>query len=108
MSLDSVPIWGVFVGTFLVVIISIEAGYALGHMANWRKVDEKESPTSAVAAAILGLVAFMLAFTFGIASDRFDRRRYAVNQRGNAQTGQYEIHTVKDYVDLPQFLVIVA
>jgi hypothetical protein len=46
MSLDSVPIWGVFVGSFLVVIISIEAGYALGHIANWRKVDEKESPTT--------------------------------------------------------------
>ena len=60
MSLDSLPIWGLFAGTFFVVTISIEAGYGLGHIANWRTVDEKESPTSAVSAAILGLVAFML------------------------------------------------
>lgn len=61
MSLDSVPIWVLFIRSFLLVMISIEAGNGLGHVANWRKIDEKESPTSAVAAAILGLVALMLA-----------------------------------------------
>jgi hypothetical protein len=84
MSLDSVPIWGLFAGMFLVVVISIEAGYGLGHVANWRKVDEKESPTSAIAAAILGLVAFMLAFAFGIASNRFDARTELVCDEANA------------------------
>lgn len=84
MSLDSVPIWGLFVGLFLLVMISIEAGYGLGHVANWRKIDEKESPTSAVAAAILGLVAFMLAFTFDIASNRFDARTQFVSEETNA------------------------
>lgn len=84
MNLDSVPFWGLFAGTIFVVIISIEAGYALGHIANWRKVDEKESPTSAVAAAILGLVAFLLAFTFGFASNRFDVRTQLVTDEANA------------------------
>lgn len=84
MSLDSVPIWGIFVGSFLLVMLSIEAGYGLGHVANWRKVDEKESPTSAVAAAILGLVAFMWAFTFDIASNRFDARTQLVSDEANA------------------------
>lgn len=84
MSWDSVPLWGLFTGTILVVMISIEAGYGLGHIANWRKVDEKESPTSAVAAAILGLVAFILAFTFGFASNRFDVRTQLVTDEANA------------------------
>lgn len=61
MRLDSVPIWVLFIRSFLLLMISIEAGNGLGHVANWRKIDEKESPTSAVAAAILGLVALMLA-----------------------------------------------
>jgi hypothetical protein len=44
MNLDSLPIWGLFAGVFLVVMLSIEAGYGLGQVANWRVVDEKESP----------------------------------------------------------------
>ena len=48
MSLDSIPIWIIFTGTVLVVIISIEAGYRLGKIAHRRSEEEKESPVSGV------------------------------------------------------------
>lgn len=84
MSMDAIPLWAHFAGTILVVMISIEAGYRLGQIAHRRSVDEKESPVSAFAGAVLGLVAFMLAFTFSIVSDRYDARKGLVREEANA------------------------
>jgi putative Ca2+/H+ antiporter (TMEM165/GDT1 family) len=66
MRIDALPIWAVFAGTIVVVMVAIEAGYLLGQAMHRRSDEEKESPVSAIAGAILGLAAFMLAFTFGI------------------------------------------
>lgn len=75
MSIDAAPIWLLFVGTIIVVMLAIEFGYRLGRSAHLRSEDEKESPVSAIAGSVLGLGAFLLAFTFGIVSDRYDSRR---------------------------------
>jgi len=75
MSIDAMPIWALFAGTIFVVMVAIEAGYLLGRGAHRRSKDEMESPVSAIAGAILGLSAFMLAFTFGIVSERHDARK---------------------------------
>jgi len=83
MRIDIIPIWVLFVGTILLVVGSIEVGYRLGHMARRRSDDEKESPVSAIAGSVLGLVAFMLAFTFGIVSDRYDARKALVREEAN-------------------------
>jgi hypothetical protein len=75
MRIDDLPIWALFVGTIIIVMLAIEAGYRLGRGAHRRSEDEKESPVSAIAGAILGLAAFMLAFTFGIVSERHDAKK---------------------------------
>jgi hypothetical protein len=80
MSIDAMPIWALFIGTIVVVMVAIEAGYQLGHRAHRRSEDEKESPVSAIAGAILGLAAFMLAFTFGIVSERYDAKKGLVRE----------------------------
>jgi hypothetical protein len=84
MSVDSIPIWTVFAVAIIVVIVFIEVGYRLGRIAHRRSEDEKESPTSAFAGAVLGLVAFIMAFTFGIVSDRYDARKALVRDDANA------------------------
>jgi hypothetical protein len=83
MNLDVIPIWLLFVGTILLVTSSIELGFRLGRMARRRSEDEKESPVSAIAGSVLGLVAFMLAFTFGIVAERFDTRKGLVREEAN-------------------------
>lgn len=75
MRLDAIPVWALFIVTIIVVMVAIEVGYRLGNAAHRRSEDEKESPVSAIAAAILGLAGFMLAFTFGIVSDRYDAKK---------------------------------
>jgi hypothetical protein len=84
MSMDSVPVWMLFIGTVVAVLISIEAGYRLGYLAHRRSEEEKESPISAFVGAVLGLVAFMLAFTFSIVSERYDARKGLVREEANA------------------------
>ncbi len=75
MRLDDIPLWGILAGTIVVVLIAIEVGYWLGKVVHQRAQDEKESPVSAIAGAILGLTAFMLAFTFGMVWDRHDAKK---------------------------------
>lgn len=84
MQLDAMPIWGFFAVTILVVTVAVEAGYRLGRAMHRRSEDEKESPVSAIAGAILGLAAFMLAFAFGIVSDRHATRRELVRDEAVA------------------------
>jgi uncharacterized protein YqgC (DUF456 family) len=61
MRIDAVPLWVLFVGVVLVVLIPIEGGYLLGKHVHRRAEDEKESPVAAIAGSILGLGAFLLA-----------------------------------------------
>ena len=84
MSLDSVPIWVFFVGTILLVMVFIEVGYRLGSIAHRKSEDEKESPISGVSGAVLGLTAFILAFTFAIVAERFEARKGLVRADANA------------------------
>ena len=83
MTLDAVPVVALFVATILIVMLPIEGGYRLGRMAHRRSKQEKESSVSTSAGAVLALLAFMLAFTFGIASNRFDARKELVREDAN-------------------------
>jgi hypothetical protein len=64
-------------------LLSVEGGYRLGKF-RVRDADEKETTVGAMVGATLGLLAFMLAFTFGMAASRFDTRRQVVLDEANA------------------------
>ena len=84
MNLDVIPIWALGLGTIAIVLVAIEAGFRYGEASRHDSSEEKESPLSAISAALLGLVAFMLAFTFGAVTQRFDERRAIVRNEANA------------------------
>lgn len=84
MSMDAVPIGLLFVATIAIVMLAFEVGCRLGHASRGRSEDEKESPVSAIAGSILALAAFMLAFAFGIVTDRYDARKALVIEEANA------------------------
>jgi hypothetical protein len=87
--MDTIPVWLFFVITLILVGAAIEAGYRLGESVHRRTEDEKESPVSAISGAILGLLAFILAFTFAIVSDRYDARKALVRDEANALRTAY-------------------
>jgi len=80
MILDVIPLWALFAATILVVWLAVDAGYRLGAARLRQSEEVKESPVSAIANSILGLAAFLLAFTFGIGSERFDARKALVRE----------------------------
>ena len=84
MIIDVVPVWVLFFISVAIVMISVEIGFRLGSKVRLKNDDERESPASAIAGVILGLQAFMLAFTFGIVSERFDQKKEFVREEANA------------------------
>jgi len=65
-------------------VIPAEIGYRVARRKRQRSTEEKPEPVGAVAGGTPGLLAFMLAITFGIAADRFDARRQAMQDEVNA------------------------
>jgi len=84
MRVDSIPIWLFFLGTALIVLVSLHAGWWLGRSARRRSEDENEGPVSGISGAVLGLTAFMLVFTFSIVAERYDARKALVREDANA------------------------
>ena len=84
MSLDLLPIELIFLGTIILVLISIDGGYRLGRRVQRKHIEEKESAVSNMSGVVLGLLAFILAFTFGIVTGRYDTRRTLVLEEANA------------------------
>ena len=82
--MDLLPIWAIYGLTVVFTLLAIELGYWLGKAWQRRGPAEKESNVGALAGATLGLLAFMLAFTTGVAVNRFDNRRQLVVNEANA------------------------
>jgi hypothetical protein len=78
------PLWGVFVGTLLLALTSVEVGYRLARQRQEVHELEKEVPVGAMVGATLGLLAFLLAFTFGNPADAFHARKEAVVKEASA------------------------
>jgi hypothetical protein len=82
--LDPLPILAVFALFALIALAAFEGGYRIGRWWQTKTPDEKEGPTGMLVGSLLALVAFMLAVTMGMASDRFDARRGLVLEEANA------------------------
>src|SRR6478736_4677494 len=82
--LDALPIVLVFAAFAIVTMACYEAGFRIGRWWQERTPGEQEGPTGMLVASILALLAFLLAVTMGMASDRFDARRALVLAEANA------------------------
>jgi hypothetical protein len=72
--LDVIPIWTLLTGTILLLIAFIEFGFWLGKKAQANAKKAQTSQVRAIMGAGLGLLAFMLAFTFSTAQSHFEAR----------------------------------
>jgi len=83
MSLDSMPIWVSFLVTVGLVALALEAGVRMGRRRQSRG-GGKSDVSGAMVGATMGLLAFMLAFTFNGAAGRHDVRKGLVIEEANA------------------------
>jgi hypothetical protein len=74
--MDQIPLWGVFLLTIVAVLLAIGLGMFMGSRRRLQADREPAAPLGVIISAVLGLLAFMLAFTFGIAVERFQSRRH--------------------------------
>jgi len=82
--LDALSLFEVYLATSLLALLAVELGFRLARSRLRRSLHEPEAPVGAMVGATLGLLAFMLAFTFGLAASRFDARRSLVLDEANA------------------------
>jgi hypothetical protein len=82
--LDYLPLWGVYLLTIGLCLLSVEGGFRLG--VNWKRNHPEEDKTdiSTMLGATLGLWAFLLAYLVGMATTRYEERRSLVVQDSNA------------------------
>ena len=64
--------------------MSIFLGYRIGSYHRKHSDNKDDAPIGSVVGATLGLLAFMLAFTFGISASRFDMRKQLLLDEVNA------------------------
>lgn len=82
--LDSLPLWSLFPMAVVIAGISVELGYYIARYRLKKNTGEPEAPPTGMVGPTLGLLAFMLAFTFGLASTRYEARRQLVLEESNA------------------------
>lgn len=82
--LESIPLWLTFVLTVALVLFSIFGGVSYGCFRKKRSGKDTEGAASTGVGASLGLLAFILAFTFGLTASRFDARKTLLLDEVNA------------------------
>jgi len=83
--LDKFPIWAVYVGTVVAVLVAAEIGFRIGMWLQRRDPDSGKAPVAGtVVGGMLGLMAFLLAFSIGIVINQHNGRKAMVVTEANA------------------------
>jgi hypothetical protein len=88
--LDRSPVWLLYAGTVLLLLAGNELGYRVGRWRRGRMPEGERTSSTAIQGSTLGLLAFMLAFTFGMSVSRFDTRKQLVLDEASAILRAYQ------------------
>ena len=84
-NIDQLPIWGIFLAIVVILLIAVEIGFRLGLWLQKRRPESKDSRmTNTVAGGMLGLMAFLMAFSIGIVINQHNSRKEMVVTEANA------------------------
>jgi hypothetical protein len=82
--LDALPLSALFLVLLLANLLFDEGGFRVGRLRAEQMRRESDAIVGAIVTAELGLLAFLLAFSFELVSSRFDFRRRTVLDEANA------------------------
>ena len=82
--MQAVPLIALFVLAVVLALGIIEGGYRAGRYMHRNSKQEKPVPVGGMVGAVLALLAFLLAFTFGIAANNFQEKRRVLLAEANA------------------------
>lgn len=81
---DSTPLWATLLVTITMVLLSIELGFRLGGYRKGKREMEGHSQVVSMTGAHLGLLAFILAFSFSMSAGHFGKRKELLLEEVNA------------------------
>jgi len=82
--MDNTSLWGIFLLILLTMFLSVELGFAIGNRERLHTPENERVHSSTAIGASMGLLAFILAFTFSFTSSRLDIRKHLVLEEANA------------------------
>jgi hypothetical protein len=88
-SLDQLPLIAIFFGALLLQVLAIEIGFRIGNARFSKQNKPQMAQVRAIMGASLGLLAFMLAFSFSIAQQHFEERTRAYMMEVSAIDSAY-------------------
>lgn len=81
---EYLPLWVTYIGIVLLIVGAIRSGIAFARRRMKRLGKEEDAPVNTIVGATLGLLAFILAFTFGMTTSRYDARKRFLLDEVNA------------------------
>lgn len=87
--LYSIDLWLIFVCAIAFFFLAFEGGFRFGQTIRTRADETVKSWISTIDAAILGILALLLGFTFSMSLSRFDLRKQLVIEEANAISTTY-------------------
>lgn len=80
---DYLPIWSIYIGMTLTLLLSFELGYQISKYTSERGDKEGFNSISPMVGGLLALLAFVLAFTFAMAASQHNLRKQNVLDEAN-------------------------
>lgn len=82
-NFDSLPIFVIYIGLSLFILIAFELGYQISKYHGVFKEGVEPGTLGSMVAGLIGMLGFLLAFTFSIATSQFSARKHAVLEEAN-------------------------
>ena len=82
--LDGTPLWISLLATITLVLVAIELGFRIGGYRKGKRDKEGDSQVVSMTGAHLGLLAFILAFSFSMSAGHFGKRKELLLEEVNA------------------------
>ena len=86
---DSLSMFSIFIGTVVFTLVSFEVGYQISKYTQSHSKGKVKTSQGPLVAGLLAMLAFVLTFTFSMASSRFDDRKESVLNEANAINTAY-------------------
>lgn len=82
--INNMPLWGVILTTIVSVWLATEVGFQAGLSSRRKSGFDNETHITSITGAHLGLLAFLLAFTFSMAANHYDSRKQVIWEDASA------------------------
>ena len=80
---DALPIWGIYIGMALILLLSFEVGYQISKYTASSNDKEGFNSTGPMVSGLLAMLAFVLAFTFAMAASQHNLRKQNILDEAN-------------------------